>query len=266
MMSQIGRMGQMGLAGLAMMFATRAAGFAAWTQAPANLPMYGYQIVRVYPHDPKAFTQGLQYVDGVLYEGTGQVGQSSIRKVELATGKVLQQRDVPPPHFGEGITVWKNDLIEITWQTHVAFVYDRATFQPKRQFTYPGEGWGLTQDAATLIMSDGSDELRVLDPVTFAEKRRIKVIAAGAPLRNLNELEYVKGEIFANVWQTDYVARIAPDTGKVGAYIDLRGLLTPAERRNADVLNGIAYDAAHDRLFVTGKWWPKLFEITLNRR
>jgi glutaminyl-peptide cyclotransferase len=173
---------------------------------------------------------------------------------------------VPAPHFGEGITVWKNDLIELTWQTHVAFVYDRATFQPKKQFTYPGEGWGLTQDAAGLIMSDGSDELRFLDPVTFAEKRRLKVTAAGAPLRNLNELEYVKGEIFANVWQTDYVARIAPDTGKVGAYLDLRGLLTPAERANTDVLNGIAYDAEHDRLFVTGKWWPKLFEIKLVKK
>jgi glutaminyl-peptide cyclotransferase len=266
----VGRVGQVGRLGLAavviIMFATRAPGFAPWKQAAANLPMYGYQIVRVYPHDPKAFTQGLQYVDGGLYEGTGQVGQSSIRKVELATGKVLQHRDVPPPHFGEGITVWKNDVIELTWQTHVAFVYDRATFQPKKQFTYPGEGWGLTQDATSLIMSDGSDELRMLDPVTFAERRRLKVTAAGAPLRNLNELEYVKGEIFANVWQTDYIARIPPDTGKVSAYIDLRGLLTPAERASTDVLNGIAYDAEHDRLFVTGKWWPKLFEIKLVKK
>ena len=265
-MRQAGRVGRAGLAGLAgaviIMFATRAPGFVP-QQASGNLPIYGYQIVKVFPHDPKAFTQGLQYVDGALYEGTGQVGQSSIRKVELATGKVLQRRDVLPPHFGEGITVWKNDLIELTWQTHVAFVYDRATFAPKKQFNYPGEGWGLTQDAAGLIMSDGSDELRFLDPVTFAEKRRLKVTAAGAPLRNLNELEYVNGEIFANVWQTDYVARVAPDTGKVGAYVDLRGLLTPAERAGADVLNGIAYDAGQDRLFVTGKWWPKLFEIKL---
>jgi glutaminyl-peptide cyclotransferase len=262
------RTGRIGvtLAAVIIMFATRAPGFAPWKQAAANLTVYGYQIAKVYPHDAKAFTQGLQYVGGVLYEGTGQVGQSSIRRVELATGKVLQQRDVPAPHFGEGITVWKNDLIEITWQTHVAFVYDRVTFEPKKQFSYPGEGWGLTQDASSLIMSDGSDELRLLDPVTFAEKRRIKVTAAGAPLRNLNELEYVKGEIFANVWQTDYVARIAPDTGKVTAYIDLRGLLTPAERANTDVLNGIAYDAEHDRLFVTGKWWPKLFEITLVKK
>jgi glutaminyl-peptide cyclotransferase len=263
--------GRVGLAGFAaaviIMFATRAPGFVPSAQAaPADLPMYGYEIVQVYPHDPKAFTQGLQFVDGALYEGTGQVGESSIRKVELGTGKVLQRRAVPAPHFGEGITVWKNDLIELTWQTHIAFVYDRVTFEPKKQFKYPGEGWGLTQDATSLIMSDGSDELRVLDPVTFAERRRIKVTAGGAPLRELNELEYVKGEIFANVWQTDYVVRIAPDTGKVSAFIDLRGLLTPAERRATDVLNGIAYDAEHDRLFVTGKWWPKLFEIKVVKK
>ena len=232
-----------------------------------NLLLYGYQVVHVYPHDPKAFTQGLQYVDGVLYEGTGQHGQSSIRRVKLETGEVLQKRDLPAEHFGEGITVWKNDLIELTWQTHVAFVYDRTTFQPKKQFSYPGEGWGLTHDGTNLIMSDGTSELRVLDPVTFVEKRRIKVTAAGdAPLNNLNELEFVKGEIFANVWMTDYVARIAPATGKVTGYIDLRGLLSPSERANADVLNGIAYDGSHDRLFVTGKWWPKLFEITVAAR
>jgi len=229
----------------------------------SNLPVYGYQIVHVYPHDAKAFTQGLQYLDGVFYEGTGQVGQSSIRKVEVETGKVLQQRDLPPPHFGEGITVWKNDLLELTWQTHVAFVYDRTTFEPKKKFSYPGEGWGLTHDGTNLIMSDGTSELRVLDPVTFVEKRRIKVTAAGTPLRDLNEVEFVKGEIFANIWMTDYIARIAADSGKVTGYIDLRGLLTSAERARTDVLNGVAYDAKGDRLFVTGKWWPKMFEIKL---
>jgi glutamine cyclotransferase len=231
--------------------------------ASVNLPMHGYQIVRVYPHDHDAFTQGLQYVDGVFYEGTGLNGRSSIRRVELETGKVLQKREVPSEHFGEGITVFKSDLIELTWQTHVAFVYDSKSFQPKKQFSYPGEGWGLTHDGESLIMSDGSDELRYLDPVTFAEKRRLKVTASGKPLRNLNELEYVKGEIFANIWQTDYIARIAPATGKVTAYIDLRGLLTAADRAGTDVLNGIAYDQAHDRLFVTGKLWPKLFEIKI---
>jgi glutaminyl-peptide cyclotransferase len=237
-------------------------------QVPSSggLPLYGYRVVNVYPHDVNAFTQGLQYLDGYFYEGTGLNGRSSIRKVSPETGKVLQQRAVPGEFFGEGITVWKNDLIELTWQSHVAFVYDRATFEPKKRFTYPGEGWGLTSDGTNLIMSDGSDELRVLDPVTFAEKRRIKVTAGGAPLRNLNELEYMKGEILANIWMTDYVARVAPDTGRVTAYIDLRGLLTATERANTDVLNGIAYDAKQDRLFVTGKLWPKLFEIKLVKK
>ena len=243
----------------------RAPGYAAWQQ-PGGLPMYGYRIQHVYPHDRGAFTQGLQYVDGVLYEGTGLNGHSSIRKVVLETGKVLQQRDVSAEYFGEGITVWKNDLFELTWQTHVAFVYDRGTFRPKKQFSYPGEGWGLTHDGTNLIMSDGSDQLRVLDPATFIERRRIKVTAAGVPLRNLNELEFVKNEILANVWQTDYVARIAPDTGAVVGYIDLRGLLSPAERASTDVLNGIAYDPTGDRLFITGKLWPKLFEVSLVRR
>ena len=242
--------------------------FATGPQSPSgNLPLFGYQIVRVYPHDHEAFTQGLQYVGGVLYEGTGLNGRSSIRRVELETGKVQQKRDVPSQYFGEGITVWKNDLIELTWQSHVAFVYDRATFEPKKQFSYPGEGWGLTHDGTNLIMSDGSDELRVLDPVTFAEMRRIKVTAAGAPIRALNEIEYVKGEILANLWQTDYVARIAPATGKVGGYIDFRGLLSPQERlavdANGGVLNGIAHDPARDRLFITGKLWPKLFEVKI---
>jgi len=234
-------------------------------QAPptGTVPLYTYRIVRTFPHDPNAFTQGLQFLDGVLYEGTGLNGRSSIRKVQLETGKVLQERAISPEYFGEGITVWKNDLLELTWQSHVAIVYEKATFEPKKRFSYPGEGWGLTHDGTNLIMSDGSDELRVLDPTTFAEKRRIKVTAAGSPLRNLNELEYVKGEIFANIWQTDYVARIAPESGRVVAYIDLRGLLTPAERAKTDVLNGIAYDAARDRLFVTGKLWPKLFEINV---
>ena len=272
----MGRVGQVGLVGrvglvsrivvvaFIMVISSRhTPGFAAWAQVPQGLPLYGYQIVRVYPHDPRAFTQGLQYLDGVLYEGTGQVGESSIRRVELETGKVLQKRDVPPPHFGEGITVWKNELIELTWKSNVAFVYDKKTFAPRRTFKYAGEGWGLTQDATNLYMSDGSDELRVLDPSTFVERRRIKVTLAGAPLRDLNELEWVKGEIFANVWMTDHIARIAPSSGKVAGYIDLRGLLSASERATTDVLNGIAYDAAHDRLFITGKWWPKLFEIKL---
>ena len=228
-----------------------------------NLPTAGYQIVRVYPHDPNAFTQGLQYVDGVLYEGTGLNGRSSIRKVKLESGEVLQKRDVPAQHFGEGITVWKSDLIELTWQSQMALVYDKDTFQQRRTFDYAGEGWGLTHDGTNLIMSDGTEYLRFLDPSTFQVRRRIRVMADGAPLRNLNELEFVKGEVLANVWTTDYIARIAPDTGRVLGYVDLRGLLSANERPSDGVLNGIAYDATRDRLFVTGKLWPKLFEIRI---
>jgi glutamine cyclotransferase len=179
----------------------------------------------------------------------------------LETGEVLQRRDISAEYFGEGITIWKSDLIELTWQSGLAFVYDRATFQERRGYKYLGEGWGLTHDGVNLIMSDGTDRLRLLDPATFAERRRIQVTAAGVPVPNLNELEVVKGEIFANVWQTDYVGRIDPATGVVRGWLDLRGLLSPRERASADVLNGIAYDAARDRLFVTGKLWPKLFEI-----
>jgi glutaminyl-peptide cyclotransferase len=235
-----------------------------WQPPPgSDVPVFTYQVVRTYPHDPDAFTQGLQYLDGFFYEGTGLNGRSSIRKVKVETGEVVQQRDLPQEHFGEGIAVFGSELIELTWQSRVAFVYDKATFEPKRRFAYSGEGWGLTHDGRNLIMSDGTDALRVLDPATFSERRRIKVTAAGAPLRSLNELEVVKGEIFANVWQTDFIARIAPDTGRVTGYINLKNLLTPAERARTDVLNGIAYDAARDRLFVTGKLWPKVFEVKI---
>lgn len=237
------------------------------TQLPVNtsIPQYTYQVVRGYPHDPGAFTQGLEYVNGALYEGTGLNGRSSIRKVKLETGEVLQRHDVGAEYFGEGITIWKNDLIELTWQSGIAFVYNSSTFQERRKFKYLGEGWGLTNDGVNLIMSDGTDRLRLLDPVTFAERRRLQVTAAGMPVRNLNELEIVKGEIFANVWQTNMIARIAPD-GRVVGWIDLSGLLAPAERAGVDVLNGIAYDQTNDRLFVTGKLWPKVFEIKLVRK
>ena len=233
---------------------------------PERLPVYSYRVVRTYPHDSKAFTQGLQYVDGFLYEGTGLTGSSSIRRVKLETGEVVQRRDLARAYFGEGITVWKTDLIQLTWQSQVAFVYDSKTFAPRRTFKYKGEGWGLTHDGTNLIMSDGTDELRVLDPATVAERRRIKVTAVGTPLGNLNELEYMKGEILANVWTTDSVARISPATGRVTGYIDLAGLLTAAEKASVDVLNGIAYDEKNDRLFVTGKLWPKLFEIKIIQR
>jgi glutaminyl-peptide cyclotransferase len=225
------------------------------------VPVFGYRVVHVYPHDSKAFTQGLQYVDGFLYEGTGLFGSSSIRRVNLETGEVVQRRNLAGAYFGEGITVLKTQLIQLTWQSEIAFVYDKATFEPLRTFSYRGEGWGLTYDGVNLIMSDGSNQLRLIDPATFAERRRISVTASGAPLIHLNELEYMKGEILANVWMTDLVARVSPATGRVTGYIDLRGLLTPSERGSADVLNGIAYDERNDRLFVTGKLWPKVFEI-----
>jgi glutamine cyclotransferase len=237
-------------------------------QAPVSgeLPVYGYQVVHTYPHDSNAFTQGLEYVDGVLYEGTGLNGRSSIRKVKLETGEVLKRFDVAAQHFGEGITLWKSDLIELTWQSQIAFVYDKDTFVTKRQFTYPGEGWGLTHDGVNLIMSDGTDYLRILDPATFQLRRRVRVMDGERPLRNLNELEYVKGEVLANVWTTDYIARIDPRSGIVLGYIDLQGILSANERPSDGVLNGIAYDNARDRLFVTGKLWPKLFEIKLVKK
>jgi glutamine cyclotransferase len=254
------------IAGLSIALAsTRVVGFAP-SQAPAaKLPIYGYTVVRSYPHDPAAFTQGLEFEDGVLYEGTGLNGRSSIRRVNLETGNVLQQHNIDAQYFGEGISVVGSDLFELTWQSGVAFVYDRKTFAPKKSFRYAGEGWGLTHDGSNLIMSDGTEFLRFLDPATFAERRRVRVTAVGQPLKNLNELEYVKGEVFANVWMTDYIARIDPATGRVNSYIDLRGLM-PANDSSRDVLNGIAYDASRDRLFVTGKLWPRLFEIKLALR
>jgi glutamine cyclotransferase len=239
-----------------------AAGAAA--QGPvARLPVFGYTIVHAYPHDRDAFTQGLEYVDGVIYEGTGLNGRSSIRKVKLETGEVLQKRDLPQQHFGEGVTLVGPVLFQLTWQSGIAFTYDRTTFAPKGSFKYTGEGWGLTHDRDNLIMSDGTEFLRVLDPATFGERRRIKVTALGQPVKNLNELEYVKGEILANVWMTDAIARIDPGSGRVNGYIDLRGILPAGQQSSDAVLNGIAYDAAGDRLFVTGKLWPRIFEIRL---
>jgi glutamine cyclotransferase len=228
-----------------------------------SAPVSGYKIVHSYPHDPGAFTQGLVYSDGFLYEGTGMNGHSSIRKVELSTGKVLQRVDVPSAYFGEGIVLWKDKLIELTWQTKIGFVYDRATFKQVGSFTYSREGWGITHDGKRLVMSDGSSTLYFWDPETFKEIGHLDVDDKGTPVSNLNELEYINGEIYANVWQTDRVARISPATGHVLGWVDLSGLLPPAERSRADVLNGIAYDAKQKRLFITGKNWPKLFEIQL---
>ncbi len=236
--------------------------------ARADTPLYGVEVVRRLPHDSQAFTQGLLYQNGYLYESTGLEGRSSIRRVELETGRVLQQHDIPAQYFGEGIVAWGGKLIELTWRSGVGFVYDLETFALEKQFAYRGEGWGLTHDGRRLIMSDGTPELRFLDPETLQETGRITVTDQGQPVGNLNELEYVRGEVYANVWLTDRIARIDPATGTVTGWIDLTGLLTAADRARGptDVLNGIAYDAEGDRLFVTGKLWPALFEVRLVRK
>lgn len=236
----------------------------AGSPTPQAIPVYSYRILHVYPHDPAAFTQGLVYEDGVLYEGTGLRGRSSLRRVALATGEVLQQRDLPDQLFGEGITIWGDAVIQLTWQSHVGFVYDKASFDLRRQFRYPTEGWGITHDGTRLIMSDGTATLHFWDPATLAEIGQVKVYDDAGPVTRLNELEYVRGEIYANIWQTDRVARIDPQTGRVVGWIDLGGLLNKGETgQPVDVLNGIAYDPDGGRLFVTGKLWPSLFEIEL---
>jgi glutaminyl-peptide cyclotransferase len=224
-------------------------------------PVAGYRVVNAYPHDPNAYTQGLIYRGGFLYESTGRNGQSTLRKVKLDTGAVLQQRRMDPQHFGEGLAEWKSRLYQLTWQSEVVFVYDLATFAPVRTLRYPGEGWGLTAAPEGLILSDGTADLRVLDAATFREIRRVTVRDAGVPVDQLNELEFVRGEVWANVWHTDRIARIAPQTGRVVGWIDLSGLMSTYRLDAEAVLNGIAYDAATQRLFVTGKLWPRLFEI-----
>ncbi|MDQ3486442.1 MAG: glutaminyl-peptide cyclotransferase [Acidobacteriota bacterium] len=233
----------------------------AGAQRTTTAPVSGYQVVRVYPHDREAFTQGLVFADGVLYEGTGLNGQSSIRKVKLENGAVLQLQKLEERYFGEGIALVGDSIVQLTWQGGVGFVYDRATFQRARTFTYTGEGWGLAYDGTRLIMSDGTAFLRFLDPKTLKETGRVQVTDGGRPVQQLNELEVVKGEVYANVWQSDRIARIDPKSGQVRGWIDLKGILDPKDAAGVDVMNGIAYDAAGDRLFVTGKLWPKLFEI-----
>jgi glutamine cyclotransferase len=236
-------------------------------QPEPRAPLYSYKIVHVYPHNPTAFTQGLEFRDGFLYEGTGLNGKSSIRKVDLDTGKVLQETALDAEYFGEGITVLGERLLELTWRSHKGFEYDRKTFAALRTFDYPGEGWGLTNDGSRIYMSDGSSQIRVWDPASLMELRRLDVHDGTRSVESLNELEYVRNEIYANVWLTDRIARIDPADGHVTGWIDLSGLLTQAEQEaGADVLNGIAYDAIRNRLFVTGKLWPKLFEIQLIRQ
>ena len=229
-------------------------------------PVHGYRIVNVYPHDTDAFTQGLVYHEGRLFEGTGIRGESDVREVELQSGDVIRRREIDDRYFGEGIALWKDTLIQLTWQSEVGFVYERATFDKLREFAYPTEGWGLTQDGERLIMSDGTSSLYFLDPQTFERRGRVTVRDDGEPIDQLNELEFIDGQVYANVWQTDRIAIIDPGSGRVDAWVDLTGLLDPTDRTpRTDVLNGIAYDAEGERLFVTGKYWPKLFEIELNR-
>jgi len=233
--------------------------------AHSAVPVYGYDVVHTYPHDPSAFTEGLFYLNGYLYESTGLEQHSTIRKVRLETGSVLQKIDIPPQYFGEGIVAWGGHLISLTWKSEIGFVFDLATLKLQRQFSYGGEGWALTQDGRQLIMSDGTPELRFINPKTLKETKRLTVNLDGKPIHNVNELEWVKGEIYANIWQSNYILRIDPRTGDVVGLINLSGLLSASEHVGGPdgVLNGIAYDPKDDRLFVTGKNWPKLFEIRL---
>ena len=228
------------------------------------IPIYTYRIVNAYPHDHNAFTQGLVFENGFLYEGTGLRGRSSLRRVELETGDILQIRVLSAQFFGEGVTIYENKIIQLTLRSNLGFIYDKDSFKLLQAFSYPTEGWGITHDGERLIMSDGTSILHFLDPETFEEIGRIEVCDSSGPVTRLNELEYVQGEIYANVWHTDRIVRIAPQTGQVIGWIELRGLLSPEDRRGpVNVLNGIAYDEKNDRLFVTGKFWPRLFEIEL---
>ncbi|MBO0860669.1 MAG: glutaminyl-peptide cyclotransferase [Chloracidobacterium sp.] len=236
------------------------------TAAP-RVPTYSYEVVNAYPHDARAFTQGLVFYHGVIYESTGLNGSSSLRRVELETGKVLKQIAVPTQFFAEGLALLNGRLYQLTWQTQRGFVYDLDSFNKLREFDYAGEGWGLTRDARSLIMSDGSSRIRFIDPDTFKIQRMITVQDGKRDITQLNELEYIKGEIYANIWMQDRIARIDPQNGNVNAWIDLSELRPPEARRDPQaVLNGIAYDEDSDRLFVTGKLWPNLFEIKLKQK
>jgi glutaminyl-peptide cyclotransferase len=229
-------------------------------------PVQTFKVIATFPHDTSAFTQGLVFADGELYESTGLNGESSLRRVDITSGKTLQRIDVPREYFAEGLALVGDELLQLTWQHHLGFVYDRKTFKQKRTFSYKTEGWGIAYDGTSrLIMSDGSDTLTFLDPKTLAATKTLRVQDAGRPVGNLNELEWIEGEIWANVWQTDRIARIAPNTGEVSAWLDLSTLFPQAQRRPpADVMNGIAYDKATRRIFITGKKWPRLYQITVS--
>lgn len=225
-----------------------------------------YRVVATFPHDRSAFTEGLEYVDGKFYEGTGLNGKSDIRIVNPATGAVLKKLPLDYIYFGEGVTVFNGKLYELTYTSGTAFVYDPKTFQKLGEFHYSGEGWALTHDSKQLIMSDGTPSLRFIDPASFKELGRLYVRDGGRPVNELNELEYINGEIWSNVWRTNLIARINPQTGNVNSWVDLTGLLKPEDSKDVDVLNGIAYDAKGKRIFVTGKYWPKIFQIEVVKR
>lgn len=234
---------------------------AAVALAQAATPEYGYRVVHVYPHNRMSFTEGLEFRGGFLYESTGLEGRSTLSKVKLETGEAVQQIHLDPRLFGEGITIINQKIFQLTYRTQLGFVYDQASLGRQRTFNYMGEGWSLTNDGSQIYMDDGTDQIRVWDPMTLHEKRRITVHEGSRTIDNVNELEWIRGELFANIWQTDRIARISPADGRVLGWIDLSGILPPADRAGVDVLNGIAYDSFGDRLFVTGKLWPKLFEI-----
>lgn len=232
-----------------------------------EVPVYGYEVVHVFPHDRDAFTQGLAFHDGKLLESTGEIGRSSLRRVETETGIPVQKVEVPEPYFAEGITLLKGKIYQLTWQHQLGFIYDPVTFQNIGRFNYQGEGWGLTNDGVSLILSDGTNQIRFLDPDNFQVKKTIAVLDGRTAVSEINELEYVQSEIYANIWHADRIARIDPQTGRILGWIDLTGLLKPGEVQDEEaVLNGIAYDEASGRLFVTGKLWPKLFEIRLTQK
>jgi glutamine cyclotransferase len=235
--------------------------------ATDKTPQKDYEIVNTYPHDSTAFTQGLIFQDGALIESTGLERHSTLRRVELQTGKVLQKVDVPSYFFAEGMTLFGGKIYQLTWKGQKGFIYDPKTFEKTGEFKYTGEGWGLTHDADSLILSDGSDKIRFIDPNTYEVKRTIAVRDAGNAVEEINELEYVKGEIYANIWHQDRIARIDPADGRVKGWIDLSGLLKPGDVTDEEaVLNGIAYDEQGDRLFLTGKLWPKIFEVKLKQK
>lgn len=225
-----------------------------------DIPAYGIEVLNTWPHDASAFTQGLTFYNGMLYEGTGRNGQSSLRMVDLESGELLKRENLNSRYFGEGIAIHNNKIYQLTWQSHIGFIYDLESFKQEKTFFLAGEGWGITNNEESLIVSDGSANLRFLDPDTLQEKSRIEVTLSGRSVQNINELEYINGEIWANLWYQDVILRIDPETGNVTSIVDLNGLY-PQRKSRDEVLNGIAWDEVGQRLFVTGKLWSQLYEI-----